>query len=287
MHRLNKQLVEENATRQDILAVQENFSQFESHIVQVIQQGIGQFYTVMAQQSDSQKQLYGSMVQNIQKQDPLFEWNNFVRHNNQLLIDPSAPQRTLQNVSFVGQNHSATQALCQGALERKQGLLKKYEPSVYAITPAGFLHEFKSDDDMAKDPSPEMSLYLPDCTVGGINGNAFVVKGKDISSKLSLSGTKEYEFRARSDQDAETWWRISREVSSGQVGAARAMSPRVADGPSSPLSPRAGMGSRVPSGLSYQGLSTPEKPAYELVGGEAGQTGKVVFNGEDGMDKKF
>ena len=32
-HRLNKQVIEENNNRQDIIAVQENFQQFEAHVI--------------------------------------------------------------------------------------------------------------------------------------------------------------------------------------------------------------------------------------------------------------
>jgi hypothetical protein len=69
-------------------------------------------------------------------------------------------------------------------------------------------------------PHPEMSLYLPDCTMGGINGAVFSIKGKDLSKKMNLGGAKEYEFRARTEKDAQTWWNVVREVVTGQAASA-------------------------------------------------------------------
>lgn len=215
-HRLGRQISDENESRGDLIAVQENFGQFEAHIIKTFQQGMGQFYQAVGNQADQQKHLYGNMVETTQRVDPSFEWRSFIQRNNNVLIDPAAAPRTLATATFANQNHRSTQAMCQGSLERKSGLLKKFSSSLYVITPSKFLHEFETDDDEKKDPTPEMSLYLPDCQMGGINGSSFTLKGKDVKSKMSLSGTKEYEFRARTEKDAQTWWNVIREVVTGK-----------------------------------------------------------------------
>jgi hypothetical protein len=55
MHRLNKQIIEENNNRQDLLQVQNSFAQFESHVLQTIQHGLGQFHQVVSKQADQTK----------------------------------------------------------------------------------------------------------------------------------------------------------------------------------------------------------------------------------------
>jgi uncharacterized glyoxalase superfamily metalloenzyme YdcJ len=55
MHRLNKQIIEENNNRQDLIQVQNSFSQFETHVLQTIQEGLGQFNQVVAKQADATK----------------------------------------------------------------------------------------------------------------------------------------------------------------------------------------------------------------------------------------
>jgi hypothetical protein len=64
-HRLNKQIIEENNNRDDLLAVQNSFSQFEAHIVQTLQQGMAQFNQVVTAQADTARSLYGDMAANV------------------------------------------------------------------------------------------------------------------------------------------------------------------------------------------------------------------------------
>jgi len=244
-----------------MLNVQNNFSTFEAHIMQTIQQGIAHFTTAVTASSDQNKGMYTNLANMTQTIRPLYEWHSFVRRNNNILIDPNVPNRTLESVGFSNHNHASTQPLIQGSLERKSGLLKKYDASYYVITPSKYLHEFKSDDFLSKDASPEMSLYLPDCVVGAVNnGNAFNVRGKDASKGSigsKLTGTHEYAFRAHSERDAEQWIRVLREMS----GVSSAMPNSTPASPSSPTISRAPTtGSRVVSGQQQQQQFTSPAP---------------------------
>lgn len=208
-HRLNKQVLEENNNRQELLSVQQSFSQFEAHVIQTFQQALGQMNTIIGQQLDQTRSMYGDMANTSAKVAPNFEWNGFVQRNNNVLIDPSGPARSLDNLTFPNQGHKATKPLVAGSLERKGKLLKKYDTGYWVVTPSRYMHEYKTDDDFAKDPVPEVSLYLPDCTVGALDGTKFQIKGKDSSkgslgSKLSMS--HDYAFKAHTAQDAEKWY---------------------------------------------------------------------------------
>jgi hypothetical protein len=140
-----------------------------------------------------------------------FEWNSFVKRNANVLIDPSAGKRTVESIGFANQDHQSTRPLIAGSLERKSGLLKKYEAGFYAVTPSKFLHEFKTDDDFAKDPTPENSLYLPDCMIGAVDGVKFNVRGKDSSGSSvanKMARAKEFAFKAHTPEDALKWHSI-------------------------------------------------------------------------------
>lgn len=218
-HRLNNQVQEENNSRQDLLSIQANFSKFEAHVLATMQTAIAQFNQVVGQQCEQVRTLYGDMTSNAQKIPPDFEWNGFVQHNRSLLIDPSAGPRSVNDLAFANQDHKSTKPLIAGTLERKTKILRKYDPGYWVVTPSKYLHEYKSDDDFAKDPVPETSLYLPDCTVGAIDGVKFNVKGKDVSnSSLSnkLATSHEYALRAMTDQEAAKWWETIR-TCAGQV----------------------------------------------------------------------
>ncbi|WPG98603.1 PH domain-containing protein [Acrodontium crateriforme] len=206
-HRLNKQVLEENNNRDDMLAVQSNFYQFEAHVVQTFQSGMAQFNQVVSSQAEQTRTMYGDMIATTQRIDPNFEWNGFMHRNNGILLDPNGAKRTVENIAFPNQDHRSTKPLIAGSLERKGKLFKRYDTAYYVVTPSKYMHEFKTDDDFAKDPSPENSLFLPDCMIGAVDGNKFNVKGKDSSkgamSKLSMS--HEFAFKAHTPQDAKQW----------------------------------------------------------------------------------
>lgn len=221
MYRLNKQIQEENNNRQDLISVQNSFAQFEAHVIQTIQHGMGQFMQVVNTQAEQTKTMYGEMVGVAQRVPLDFEWNGFVQRNNTILIDPAAPKRSVSNVTFPNMSHRATKPLIAGSLERKGKIMRSYDTNYYVVTPSKFLHEYKTDDDFAKDPVPEMSLYLPDCTVGGCNGAKFNVKGKDVSKgKIgnSFSMNHELQFKAHTPQAAAQWWEIIRQAAGNVSG---------------------------------------------------------------------
>ncbi|CBX99000.1 hypothetical protein IAQ61_001277 [Plenodomus lingam] len=212
-HRLHKQVQEENSNRQDLISVQNSFAQFESHILQTLQHGMAQFLQVVSVQAEHTKTAYGDMVGTSQRIPLDFEWNGFVQRNSNILIDPSAPARAVSQITFPNQNHRATQPLIAGSLERKGKIMRSYDTNYYVVTPSKYLHEFKTDDDFAKDPVPEMSLYLPDCIIGAVNGNKFNVKGKDVSGgKIggAFAMSHEMQFKAHTPQAAAQWWEIIR-----------------------------------------------------------------------------
>ena len=213
-YRLHKQVLEENNNRQDLIAVQDNFQSFEAHVLQTVQQAMTAFLQIVGAQADRQKAMYSDMVGTAQRIPPEFEWMNFLHRNGDLMIDPSAPKRTMSNITFPNQNHRSTQPLISGTLERKSramGALTGYKTSHYVVTPSKYLHQFEDDDNFRKDPTPDLSLYLPDCTIGAVAGEKFNIKGKDVSKgKMgnALSMSHEFAFKAHTPADAEKWWSV-------------------------------------------------------------------------------
>ncbi|GAB1195056.1 hypothetical protein BDV32DRAFT_133452 [Aspergillus pseudonomiae] len=238
-HRLNKQIIEENNNRNDIIAVQNNFQQFEAHVLQTVQGAVEQFVQIMSGQLENQGTMYQDMLGSAQKIPPDFEWLNFITKNDDVLINPDAPPRTLSNITFPNMDHRATKALIEGSLERKsRAMLKGYSSGYYVVTPARYLHEFKDDDDLRRDPAPELSLYLPDCVIGAIDGVKFSVKGKDVSgSKVgnAFHTTTELSFKAHTANDAEKWWTVIKDCTRGPMHTAAAAA--VAATSSQPASP--------------------------------------------------
>ncbi|TAQ89348.1 hypothetical protein B7494_g2346 [Chlorociboria aeruginascens] len=214
-HRLNKQILEENNNRHDLLAVQTNFAQFEGHVIEVIQQTLMAFNQFVGSQAQKEQTFWSDMLTSAQAVPPDFEWQRFVQRSGALLMNPTDGERSVEGITFPNQNHRSTQPLIEGSLERKSRNklnFNKYSTGYYVVTPSKFLHEFKDSDNFRKDPVPELSIYLPDATIGATSGEKFNVKGKDVSKGIGskLSGSPELSFKAHSAADAQKWFDVIR-----------------------------------------------------------------------------
>lgn len=251
-YRLNKQLMEENSHRSDLISIQNNFQQFEAHVIQSVQNALGTFNQFMASSHDRSKAMYGDVASTAANIAPDFEWNGFLKRNGHVLISPNTPPRTVDNLTFPNQGHRATKPLIEGSLERKSrgmGALAGYKSGYYAVTPAGYLHEYKDSDNFRHDPVPETSLYLPDCVIGAVDGQKFAIKGKDSSGskftqKMHISS--EYNFKAHTPSDAQQWHSIIASVCSGQTNSL----------PNSPTSPTS-MQDQIPHNLNTAAAAQP------------------------------
>ncbi|EHK96464.1 putative Uncharacterized PH domain-containing protein [Glarea lozoyensis 74030] len=287
LHRLSAQVLHENNNKHDLIAVQNNFAQFEHHVIEVIQQAMMSFNQFVAGQAQKQQELYGDMLATTQRVPTDFEWNQFVQRNSNILINPNAPERTVEGIAFANQNHRSTQPLIEGTLERKSRnklSMSGYSTGYYVVTPSKFLHEFKDNDNLRKDPVPELSIYLPDAVIGTTAGEKFNIKGKDVSKGIGskLSGSSEISFKAHSPADAQKWADVIKSV----VGASPAallhtntMS-SMGSAPASPLSP---VDQKSPGALQTQGItggSNVASPVSPMGQGQAGvidsKTGGVV-----------
>lgn len=231
LHRLTTQVMAENNHHNDLIAVQNNFATFEGHIVEVIQQAMEAFTQLAAGQAQKTGALHNDMLGNIQRVPPEFEWANFTVRSADRLAQPNEAPRSVETITFPNMEHSSTKPLIEGSLERKSrnklswGLSTGY----YVVTPSKFLHEFKDNDVAREDPKPELSIYLPDATVGTPSGEKFNVKGKDRSKTMSsrLTGSSELAFKAHTPADAQKWFSVISSISNASAAA----------NPESPLSP--------------------------------------------------
>lgn len=228
-HRLNNQVNEENNHRQDILAVQNSFQQFEDHLLKTVQGALDQFHQLMSGQLERQRTMYADILGTAQRIPAEFEWMDFCIRKKEALVDPDVAPRSFASIKFPNENHRSTKPLIEGSLERRsRAIIKGYSTGYYVVSAAGYLHEFKDNDDFRCDPSPELSLYLPDCIVGAIDGVKFNVKGKDVSSGAignAFHKSTELSFKAHSPNDAEKWWSVIKDATRSPGAASTLASP--------------------------------------------------------------
>ncbi|KAK2813259.1 hypothetical protein FQN49_008318 [Arthroderma sp. PD_2] len=208
-YRLGRQVADENLHFQEILTIQNSFPTFETHIIETIQRALNEFFQCMGAQTDHHRNMYSNIVSHSQQIPTDFEWANFFERNDATLLNPNSPPRDLATIKYANQDHHATKPLVEGILDRKsRAVLKGYTGGYFAVTPAGYLHGFKENDDTRHEPTPDISLYLPECTIGGFNDLKFSVKGKDLSGSKVGSAfhmTSEFNFKARTKNDFEQW----------------------------------------------------------------------------------
>lgn len=118
--------------------------------------------------------------------------------------------------------------------------------------------DYKCHSNASKDPVPELSIYLPEATIGTPNGDKFNIKGKDKSKTMSskLTGNSEISFKAHTAADAQRWFDVISKV----AGANAAVE-------STPASPVVGSGDSPVMNEAHD--MEAERPAE----GEAGAVG--------------
>lgn len=273
-HRLNLQINDENNARSDLLTVQNAFGGFEAHVLDTIQNALSSFSQFMGGQTERQGTIYTAMANTARAIPQDFEWTSFVHRNQAALIDPRSPTRNLGTATFPGQNHASTQPLIEGTLERKargMGALTGYKSYHYALTPAGYLHEFKDSDDLKKEPTPEITLALADCTIGALDGSKFNIKGKDVSgNKMSakMAISSEWQFKAHSPADAQKWYAAVTAQAANKTDST----------PVSPVSPASGGTQTIDSAVAPQQETgvTPVQTAAEPAGVQRTATDKEI-----------
>lgn len=118
--------------------------------------------------------------------------------------------------------------------------------------------DYKCHSNASKDPVPELSIYLPEATIGTPSGEKFNIKGKDKSKTMSskLTGSSEISFKAHTAADAQRWFDVISKV----AGANAAVE-------STPASPVVGSGDSPVMNEAHD--MEAERPAE----GEAGAVG--------------
>jgi len=211
MHRLYKQVAEENANRQDLLAVQNSFQQFEAHVIQTIQHCMQQFFAAVQAGDDKEKALYGDMQGHISRLPLDYEWKAFTQRYTHVLINPNEPNRDVSTIRFPNEDHASTKPLIEGTLMRKGKLLGRYSNAYYVVSRSKYLHEFADNDDFKKDPTPELSLYLPDCKIGALSpapDAKFTLSGKDANKNQTFTREHDFVFKAATYEEGQKWWEI-------------------------------------------------------------------------------
>ncbi|PTB77820.1 hypothetical protein M440DRAFT_3957 [Trichoderma longibrachiatum ATCC 18648] len=191
LHRLNNQVIAENNHHNDLVAVQNNFRNFESHILEVVQQAIEGFTQLAGGQGEKMRALHSDILGTVQCIPRDFEWTNFQHRAADRLVSANDPPRSVEAIQFPNMEHASTKALIEGSLERKSRNKLSF----------GFSTGY-----------------------GVPTGDKFTIKGKDKSGTLSskLTGSSEITFKAHTPADAQRWFQVIQGVTNAAPPVATA-----------------------------------------------------------------
>lgn len=264
---IEDQLQKENVQRDAVLSSQKNYKTLQVHIVQVIKQATSLMEQVQTDYAASHTESFKSIAKTFGHIEDDHEWNQFVKQNPEVLVTEDSVKRSVNDVSFSNDQHESTVPLMEGSLERKSGkLMKSYSTGYFVLTPAKYLHYFKSSN-LVSDPSPESSIYLPECTLGPMSAadsgkHKFTITGKTQGKSVSLGQKHTYSFKAASRAELEKWYEKLQDVSGTSVhsGGAVADSSRKSSSSStpatSPTSATAAAGTTAAVGAGAAGAGT-------------------------------
>lgn len=222
---LKEQLNFENSLTRIIIEYQKKAAELEKRVNIDIQSTVKEFECARFLAQEAINKEWQKIHARIAALDPEIEWNEFAKRSGHL-IPEDVNMRDPSKITFPGQHDETTRAIKVGLLERKKRYTKNYKEGYYVLTPSGFLHEHRSSDPV-KHGEPEMSIFLPNCTLGpvapeGAKSFKWHVEGKKNSSggnnmssikKIRHSlriGRKDvaFSFKARTHAEMMHWWEL-------------------------------------------------------------------------------
>ncbi|KAH9811880.1 Pleckstrin domain-containing protein [Melampsora americana] len=212
LEQLRKQVQEENMLQKSILIMQTNSAQFEEGLVRAIQSIWAVYHEYNTRKSGEVYNRWASSANLIDAISPTTEWEAFSSREN-CLLDPDTPLRNPQKINYPGIGDPCTIPIHQGILLRKKRYTRSYGEGYFVITPAGYLHEFKSSD-IRKSSTPELSIFLLECTLGPPSHFQARTQKFDLilGKKSKFNRGQAYTFRAKNNNELMIWWNALKEL---------------------------------------------------------------------------
>ncbi|KKF93403.1 Phosphatidylinositol 4 5-bisphosphate-binding protein SLM1 [Ceratocystis platani] len=200
---VEKQLKEENYIQQAHINLETSGRELESIVVYEIQKSFNAIAGMLKRESTLAYNTSEDLRSGVISMPRDAEWDHWLKSRDDMFLT-NVPRRTAQQIIYPGMDHPSCHMIRSGPLERKGKYLKSFTAGWYVLSPT-HLHEFKSADS----PTPVMSLYLPDQTLGshsasGGSNNKFILKGRQTGT---LHRGHTWIFRAESYQDMLGWYK--------------------------------------------------------------------------------
>ncbi|KAI8581338.1 hypothetical protein K450DRAFT_232554 [Umbelopsis ramanniana AG] len=204
MHQLKQQIEEENRLHERMIALQREVATFEGSIVDSTKSAMRTFYDRRAKEIYSHSTSVESIVYVLDNLKLDTEWHEFVSKHGDQLVREDAGFRNYRDIDYPNKLDPLVQAIKKGKLSRKTGVMRSYNERYYALTPCGYLHEFRPEDKL----DPELSIYIPSTTVTILEptkgGYGLEIHGRNTVGMMNRERT--YTLRASSSEEQNDWY---------------------------------------------------------------------------------
>ncbi|KAJ2961695.1 hypothetical protein NQZ79_g3060 [Umbelopsis isabellina] len=210
LKQLKEQIEEENRLHERMISLQREIATFERSIVENAKSAVRTFYERRAKDIYNQKSNGDSVLTVLDSLQPDTEWNEFVAKHGDQLVREDAGFKDYRLIEYPNKHDPLVQVMKKGKLSRKTVVMRSYNERFYFLTPAGYLHEFRPDDNA----DPELSMYIPSTTVtaleGGKNGYNIEIRGRNTVGVINRERT--FTLRANSYEDQQAWYEQLKEL---------------------------------------------------------------------------
>ncbi|KAI8578752.1 hypothetical protein K450DRAFT_245321 [Umbelopsis ramanniana AG] len=202
---------EENRLHASMINLQGEYAIFERKIIENARSVMLSLQEYKTQDKYLTDQTVKSIMDTFNNLDADCEYKVFFERRQGELVPDNAAYRNLNDIHYENQNHPLVMPCKVGFIERKTFVTKNWVEHKYALTPTGYLHEYRSEKDFPC--NPEKSIFIPHTTVIGREDNMhhdyiFEIRGRNNSKgKLmkTLDRDKNYILRTRTGGDMQAW----------------------------------------------------------------------------------
>ncbi|KAI9493218.1 hypothetical protein BDB00DRAFT_872524 [Zychaea mexicana] len=158
-----------NKMHETILRLQKEVMISEQRIVQEFRQLCEDIVKVREQTSLGIDPSLALIMQSIEQLKANNDWDDFVGRFRQHLIPEQARFRHPNQLQYPNHAHPLLQPVFAARMERNSSLLHRWHEYIYVLTPAGFLHEYRTTKTYPA--RPDTTIFVPHYNVSTLSTN--------------------------------------------------------------------------------------------------------------------
>ncbi|KAI8090176.1 uncharacterized protein B0P05DRAFT_634931 [Gilbertella persicaria] len=160
---------QENKIHETVLRLQRETLISEEHLVEEFRRLCQHIYKMRDQSSlgvDRGLERIMSIFDKIQMDS---DWLNFSQHHQTHLVSESAAFRHPDHLQYPNHSHILLQPIFAARMERRSRILHHWHEYIYVLTPAGFLHEYRTTQHYPA--HPDATIFVPHYKVSSLATN--------------------------------------------------------------------------------------------------------------------